>query len=295
MTLILDRISGRARDLGGFSVKRVLPIAHRKLVGPFIFFDEMGPATFAAGTGMDVRPHPHIGLATVTYLFDGRIRHRDSLGNDLNITPGAVNWMTAGRGIVHSERTDAEDRARGFSMHGIQSWVALPAADEEVEPAFVHHPAETLPVFRVGEVALNLIAGHAYGHVSPVAVRSPTFYLAAEFPAGASLPMPDEHEERGVYVVTGEVEIDGERFPPGDLAVLQPGAAVVVRAVAASRVMLLGGARLPEPREIWWNLVSTRPARIEQARQDWLAYCEGDRSRMGPVPGEHEFIPLPKV
>lgn len=292
---ILDRIAGRARDLGGFSVKRVLPIAHRKMVGPFIFFDEMGPATFAAGSGMDVRPHPHIGLATVTYLFEGRIRHRDSLGSLQDIVPGDVNWMTAGRGIVHSERTHPDDRASGYAVHGIQSWVALPLVDEECAPAFVHHPAASLPAFEHDGASLRLIAGHAYGRCSPVEVRSPTFYLAAELPSGTRLTMTDEHEERAVYVVSGAVTIGGERFEPGELAVLVPGAEAIVVADTASRVMLLGGARLPEERHIWWNLVSTRVERIEQGKRDWLDYGQerGQKGPFGQVPEEHEFIPLP--
>lgn len=293
---ILDRIAGRVRDLGGFAVRRVLPIAHRKLVGPFIFFDEMGPASFTAGSGMDVRPHPHIGLATVTYLFEGRIRHRDSLGSLQDITPGDVNWMTAGRGIVHSERTHPDDRASGYAVHGIQSWVALPLADEECEPSFVHHPATSLPAFERDGARLRLIAGHAYGRCSPVEVRSPTFYLSAELPAGTRLAMTDEHEERAVYVVSGKVEIvgqgdDGERFTPGEMAVLVPGAAATVVAELDSLVMLLGGARLPEERHIWWNLVSTRAERIEQGKRDWLDY--GRRGPFGQVPGEQESIPLP--
>ncbi len=291
---ILDRIAGRSRDLGGFSVKRVLPIAHRKLVGPFVFFDEMGPATFAPGGGIDVRPHPHIGLATVTYLFEGRIRHRDSLGSRQDITPGDVNWMTAGRGIVHSERTHPDDRASGYAMHGIQSWVALPVADEEIEPAFVHHPAATLPRIQRPGAALTVIAGSAYGVSSPVAVRSSTLYVAADLDTGAALPVCSEHEERAVYVVSGAVEVNGEAVPPGELAVLVPGAAVTITATAASRVMLLGGARLPEERIVWWNLVSTRAARIEQAKADWLRFGSPD-SVFPPVPDEHEFIPLPSA
>ena len=291
---ILDRIAGRSRDLGGFSVKRVLPIARRKLVGPFVFFDEMGPATFAPGGGIDVRPHPHIGLATVTYLFEGRIRHRDSLGSRQDITPGDVNWMTAGRGIVHSERTHPDDRASGYAMHGIQSWVALPVADEEIEPAFVHHPAATLPRIQRAGAALTVIAGSAYGVRSPVAVRSPTLYVAADLGTGAALPVCSEHEERGVYVVSGAVEINGEPVPPGELAVLVPGAAMTITATAASRVMLLGGARLPEERIVWWNLVSTRAARIEQAKADWRRYGSPD-SVFPPVPDEDEFIPLPSA
>ena len=291
-TCILDRIAGRARDLGGFSVKRVLPIAHRKLIGPFVFFDEMGPARFEPGNGMDVRPHPHIGLATVTYLFEGRIRHRDSLGSFQDITPGDVNWMTAGRGIVHSERTHPDDRANGYAIHGIQSWVALPVADEEIAPDFVHHPASTLPRIVRDGAQLSVIAGTAYGAQSPVAVRSPTLYVAADLDAGAVLPVCNEHEERGVYVVEGSVEIGGEHFAPGELAVLVPGSAAAITANVASRVMLLGGAKLPEERTIWWNLVSTRPERIEQAKADWLRYGEAG-SAFPSVPDEHEFIPLP--
>ncbi len=289
---ILDRIAGRARDLGGFSVKRVLPIAHRKLIGPFVFFDEMGPAAFTPGNGMDVRPHPHIGLATVTYLFEGRIRHRDSIGSLQDITPGDVNWMTAGRGIVHSERTHPDDRASGYAIHGIQSWVALPVADEEIEPDFVHHPAASLPQLVRDGARLTVIAGTAYGAQSPVAVRSPTLYVAADLDAAAVLPVCGEHEERGVYVVSGSVGIGGETFASGELAVLVPGADAAITAVEASRLMLLGGAKLPEERTIWWNLVSTRPARIEQAKADWLAY--GQPGTTFPVvPEEEEFIPLP--
>lgn len=287
MTAVIDTITGRTRDLGGFSVRRVLPIAHRKTIGPFIFLDEMGPVQMPAGQGMDVRPHPHIGLATVTYLFEGRIRHRDSLGSLQDIEPGDVNWMTAGRGIVHSERTRDDDRAAGQRIHGIQSWIALPAADEECAPDFRHHPAATLPAFRLGAAALRLIAGTAYGHRSPVVLRSPLFYLAADFAEAGTLAMPDEHEERAVYIVGGAVRIDGQRYQPGELPVLAPGVPVTLAAEAGTRLMLLGGAALPEPREVWWNFVSSRPARIEQAKQDWQA------GRFAAVPGETEFIPLP--
>jgi redox-sensitive bicupin YhaK (pirin superfamily) len=289
---ILDRIAGRTRDLGGFSVRRILPIAHRKLVGPFVFLDEMGPAAFPAGGGIDVRPHPHIGLATLTWLFEGRIRHRDSLGFVQDITPGDVNWMTAGRGIVHSERTHPDDRSRGYALHGMQCWMALPVADEEIEPAFVHHPAASLPMIERDGARLNVIAGRADGAESPVAVRSPTLYVAAELAAGARLPVCSEHEERAVYVVSGEVAVDGETVPPGTLAVLVPGAAVTIVAASAARLMLLGGARLPEDRQVWWNLVSTRPERIEQARADWLRYGQPG-SPFAAVPEEPDFIPLP--
>ncbi|MDP3857918.1 MAG: pirin family protein [Stagnimonas sp.] len=287
MDPILDLIPGRARDLGGFAVRRVLPIGHRKTVGPFIFFDHMGPMVLKAGAGMDVRPHPHIGLATVTYLFEGRIQHRDSLGNDLPIEPLAVNWMTAGRGIVHSERSTPEDRLIDQPLHGIQSWVALPATDEECEPSFVHHPAASLPQTEIGGVALRIIAGTAYGLASPVALLSPTFYVHAEMPAGSTLAVPDEYEERAVYPVNGRVRIGGRWVEEGQLAVLAPGAVVILHADAATRLMLLGGAPFPEERHIFWNFVSSRPDRIEQAKQDWQA------QRFAAVPGETEFIPLP--
>lgn len=290
--VILDRIAGRSRDLGGFSVRRVLPIAHRKLVGPFVFFDEMGPAVFPAGSGIDVRPHPHIGLATVTYLFEGRIRHRDSLGYLQDITPGDVNWMTAGRGIVHSERTHPDDHAAGYRVHGTQCWLALPAADEEMAPAFVHHPAASLPRQVRDGARLTVIAGRAYGAESPVAVRSPTLYVAADLDAGARLPVCDEHEARAVYVVAGSVTIDGEAIAPGTMAVLAAGAAVVLVAATPARLMLIGGAPLPEERHVWWNLVSTRPERIERGKADWLRYGQPG-SPFPAVPGEADFIPLP--
>lgn len=284
---ILDRIPGRQRDIGGFTVSRVLPIAHRKTVGPFIFFDEMGPATLGAGHGLDVRPHPHIGLATVTYLFDGRIRHRDSLGSLQDIEPGDVNWMTAGRGIVHSERSRDDDRAGDQLLHGIQTWIALPAADEECAPDFSHYPAAALPALTLGGARLRVIAGTAYGATSPVAVHSPTLYVAAELAAGTVLALPEEHAERGVYVVSGGVEIAGQTFAAGELAVLAPGAQSLT-ATAETRAMLLGGAPLAEPRYLWWNFVSSRPERIEQAKRDW------QNGRFAAVPGEHEFIPLPE-
>ena len=287
MDAILDLIPGRARDLGGFAVRRVLPIGHRKTVGPFIFFDHMGPMVLKAGHGMDVRPHPHIGLATVTYLFEGRIQHRDSLGSNLPIEPLAVNWMTAGRGIVHSERSTPEDRQIDKPMHGIQSWVALPVADEECEPDFVHHPAASLPQAEIGGVALRIIAGTAYGLTSPVVLRSPTFYVHAEMSAGASLSVPDDYEERAVYPVNGRVQINGQWIEEGTMAVLKPGVPATVAAEAAARVMLLGGAPFPEERQIFWNFVSSRKERIEQAKLDWQA------QRFAKVPGETEFIPLP--
>jgi redox-sensitive bicupin YhaK (pirin superfamily) len=279
-------IEPRARDLGGFEVRRVLPSASRRMVGPFIFFDEMGPAAFAPGTAMDVRPHPHIGLATLTWLFDGEILHRDSLGCVQPIRPGAVNWMTAGRGIVHSERTPPELRDSGFALHGIQSWIALPEADAETDPAFDHHPAGSLPVIERPDARLTLIAGDAFGQQSPVATFSSMFYLHAEADAGARIDLPEEYEERAVYVVTGDVDVDGSAYGPHRMLVFAAGARPVIRARSRACLMLLGGAPVG-PRHIWWNFVSGSRARIEQAKADWR---EG---RCAAVPGETDFIPLP--
>ena len=279
-------IEPRPRDLGGFEVRRVLPFVKRRMVGPFVFLDHIGPAVFAPGTGVDVRPHPHIGLATVTYLFEGEMMHRDSVGAVQNIMPGDVNWMTAGRGIVHSERTAPEARARGFAMHGIQAWVALPAEAEEIEPSFHHHGKDSLPLIEQDGVSLRLIAGTAYGAASPVKTYSPTFYLDAVMPAGTALPLTGEHEERAIYIAEGSLEIAGEAYESGHMLVFAPGADVVINAASESRLMLLGGANIG-PRHIWWNLVSTRPERIEQAKADWKA------QRFPLVPGETEFTPLP--
>ena len=281
-------IEPRERDLGGFSVRRVLPSAKRRMVGPFIFFDQMGPMAFAAGQGIDVRPHPHIGLATVTYLFEGEIMHRDSLGRVQAIRPGAVNWMTAGSGIVHSERTDPERRRSGAALHGIQSWVALPLEAEETAPAFHHHPADTLPVIARDGVTMRLIAGSAFGAVSPVAVFSPMFYVDADFGAGALLVLDDEHEERAIYVVDGSLGVAGQIVPAGTMAVLAPGTEITIQAARPARAMLLGGALFGETRHIWWNFVSSSPERIERAKADWK------ERRFAEIPGESEFIPLPE-
>ncbi len=280
-------IEPRPRDLGGFEVRRVLPYAQRRMVGPFVFLDHIGPATFVPGTGIDVRPHPHIGLATVTYLFEGEMMHRDSVGAVQNIMPGDVNWMTAGRGIVHSERTGPEARARGFSIHGIQCWVALPVEDEETEPGFHHHSRDDLPVFDLDGVTLRLILGTAYGRTSPVRTFSPTFYLDAVMPDGTALSLTDEHEERAVYVAEGQVEVAGECCETGKMLVFAAGAEATIRALANSRMMLLGGANIG-PRHIWWNLVSSRPERIEEAKAAWK------EQRFPKVPGETEFTPLPE-
>lgn len=279
------------RDLGdGFRVRRALPAARRQMVGPFIFFDEMGPAVLAPGHGLDVRPHPHIGLATVTYLFAGEILHRDSLGSVQPIQPGAVNWMIAGRGIVHSERTPAERRAQGDELRGLQVWVALPRAVEEMAPSFAHVAADALPTFEGDGVAGRVIAGTVHGATAARAVPAELFYADVTLAPGAAFPVETTYEERAFYVVDGEVSVEpgDEVHAAGRLVVLRPGAAIALHAgPGPARVMLLGGAPMPEPRHIWWNFVSSSPARIEQAKEDWR---EG---RFAPVPGETEFIPLP--
>ncbi|HEY0180499.1 MAG TPA: pirin family protein [Dokdonella sp.] len=282
-------IEPRAHDLGGgFGVRRVLPFRLRRQVGPFVFFDHIGPSVLPAGRGLDVRPHPHIGLATVTYLYEGALTHRDSLGCEQVIRPGDVNWMTAGRGIVHSERTPADARAAGHRMHGIQTWVALPRADEEAEPEFHHHPAATLPQDERGGVRLRVIAGSAFGLRSPVRVYAPTLYVDVEFRADAVLGVPAEHEERAVHVVAGDVRVDGVAVAAGTMLVLAAGGEVEVAGARGARVLLCGGAALDGERFLWWNFVSSSRERIEQAKADWLA------QRFGSVPGETEFIPLPE-
>jgi len=285
---IAQILRAKPRDIGGFAVRRVLPAWPTQMVGPFIFFDHMGPAALPPGHGLDVRPHPHIGLATVTYLFDGEILHRDSVGSVQPIRPGDVNWMIAGHGIVHSERTPPGLRAAGARVHGIQTWVALPRAHEETAPAFAHHPAATLPVVTLPGVAVRVIAGTALGARSPVDVFSPTLYAAAEFAPGARLALLPEHEERAVYLVDGAASVAGVALEPGAMAVLAPGSDAEVRADAASIVMLLGGAKMDGARFIWWNFVSSSRERIEQAKADWR------EDRFPPVPGETERIPLPE-
>jgi redox-sensitive bicupin YhaK (pirin superfamily) len=277
----------RTRDLGGFEVRRALPSGRRRMVGPFIFFDQMGPALLRAGSGLDVRPHPHIGLATVTYLFAGEILHRDSLGTVQPIRPGAVNLMTAGRGIVHSERTPEELRPAGSELFGIQAWIALPESAEETAPAFSHHGADTLPVIEDHGLRLRLVAGELHGARSPVPTFSETLYADIELAAGAMLPVEATHEERAIYIATGEIELAGRRHAAGRLLVLRPGDAVAVIAVDDARVLLFGGEPMDGPRFIWWNFVSSRQERIEQAKADWQA------GRFAPVPGDDEFIPLP--
>lgn len=281
-------VTPEVKDLGGFQVRRVLPSPGRRMVGPFIFFDHFGPAAFGPGEGIDVRPHPHIGIETVTYLFEGEIFHRDSLGNARAIRPGAVNWMTAGRGIAHSERASPEERARESSLHGIQCWVALPDGKEEVPPDFRHFPAEALPEIDRRGSRVRLIAGSAYGESSPVAHRDDLLYADASLVSGSELDLPDECRELGLYVAQGAVEIDGTDRKAGRMVIVRTASRARIRAREDSRVMIIGGDRPKQPRYLWWNLVSSSRERIEQAKRDWTA------GRFDPVPGDSEFIPLPE-
>jgi redox-sensitive bicupin YhaK (pirin superfamily) len=284
----MDILKPHQKDLGGgLIVSRVLPGFPHQMVGPFIFFDQMGPVTVAPGQNVDVRPHPHIGLATVTWLFEGEMVHRDSLGAVQTITPGDVNWMTAGGGIVHSERGDAAKKKSARPMFGIQSWVALPKEREDIEPAFSHHPARSLPRIHVPGAKLTLIAGAAFGEESPAPVHSKMFYVAAELEAGSVLGVPADQEERGVYLVQGNIEVDGVSIAERQLAFLPAGKPIDVKAKAASRLMLLGGDRMDGHRYIWWNFVASSKERIEAAKQRW------QDGKFAPVPGETEFIPLP--
>jgi redox-sensitive bicupin YhaK (pirin superfamily) len=278
----------RARDIGGFEVRRALPSASRQMVGPFIFFDQMGPAEFLLGQGMDVRPHPHIGLATVTYLIDGEIIHRDSLGTLQAIRPGEVNWMTAGRGIAHSERTAPEARKGGAKLFGIQTWIALPKHAEETAPAFAHHEIGDLPMVEDHGTTVRLVLGSLYGRTSPVRTFTEMFYADATLAAGARLPLDPSHEERAIYVVGGEIEVAGDRFGEAQLLVFRPGDRITIAAVTPARLILLGGQPMDGPRHIWWNFVSSSKERIDQAKADWQS------GRFTPVPDETEFIPLPE-
>jgi redox-sensitive bicupin YhaK (pirin superfamily) len=288
MSALAHTVEARPRDLGGFEVRRILPWGGGRMVGPFIFLDHMGPVDFPPGKGVDVRPHPHIGLATVTYLYEGELVHRDSLGIVQTIRPGDVNWMTAGRGIVHSERTGEDLRASGHRLSGLQSWVALPIEHEEAEPAFFHHAAATLPQIDIDGARLRLIAGTAYGRTSPVRTFSELFYVDAEMHTGARLKIDTDYPQRAVYVAEGEVDIDGEIIAQGTLALIEERKLAVVRARTASRLALLGGEPLERQRHIWWNFVSSSRKRIEHAKGDWA------ENRFAAVPGETEFIPLPE-
>jgi redox-sensitive bicupin YhaK (pirin superfamily) len=282
-------ISARAHSIGAFSVGRVLPAESCKLVGPFVFFDHMGPAVLPQGKGVDVRPHPHVNLGTVTYLFDGEIDHRDSLGFHQTIFPGAINWMTAGRGIVHSERSRAEDQARESKLHGIQLWFALPTEHEEIEPSFVHHPADTIPSTNVGEVAVRVLAGEAFGLASPVEVLHPMVYAELIAPAGSEITIDADYDERAVYVVSGRVAIGPQSIEARTMAVLRTAQPAPLRATSDARIMLIGGAPMDGPRYKDWNFVSSSKERIDRAKADWR---EG---RFPKVPGdEEEFIPLPE-
>jgi redox-sensitive bicupin YhaK (pirin superfamily) len=279
----------RTRDLGdGFSVRRALPSVRRRMVGPFIFWDQMGPAVFSEGKGLDVRPHPHIGLATVTYLFEGEVLHRDNLGVVQTIQPGALNWMTAGKGIAHSERTPPQGRTAGSRLFGIQAWVALPKKYEDTDPGFTHTPANELPIIEDHGVRVRLIAGSLYGARSAVKTFSEMFYADASLEAGAKLELPAGHEERAVFVAEGALEVSGDTFTPSQLLIFRPGDAVTLRAPAKARVLLLGGEPMDGPRHIYWNFVSSSRDQIEQAKADWTA------GRFKQVPGETEFIPLPQ-
>ncbi|HET9818247.1 MAG TPA: pirin family protein [Rhodanobacteraceae bacterium] len=288
-TVIRERARGKTRDLGdGFTVSRVLPAAHQHAVGPFVFMDHLGPVVVPAGQAFDVRPHPHIGLATVTYLWEGRIEHRDGLGNVQTIEPGAVNWMTAGSGIVHSERTPAENRGKPQPMHGLQLWVALPLDKERGGPAFEHTEASALPALEFDGVHGRVVAGNAYGKRSPVSISSELFYVDAQVPQGKPLRLPDDHAQRAAYVVEGAMHAGEETLIPGELVSFEPGVDVSLVADVDSHVVLLGGAPLDAPRYIWWNFVASSEALLEDARQAWLS------QRYPMVAGDPEFIPLPE-
>ncbi|MCI5068808.1 pirin family protein [Acidovorax sp.] len=284
-------LKGQAKDLGGgFTVRRLLPAVQRTAVGPFLFFDHFGPVTVAPGESHDVRPHPHIGLATVTYLFSGAIMHRDSLGYVQQIEPGAINWMTAGRGIVHSERRPENLADRPYVNHGIQLWAALPLAQEEADPSFVHTPAAAIPQVRVGDATVRVLIGDAFGHSSPVATSSRTLYLDVQMPAGATLEIPPLVPEMAVYAVDAPADVNGQALASQSMLVLEPSQPLQLAAPAerAVRLMVIGGDPLDAPRHIWWNFVSSRKERIVQAARDW------DNDAMGQVPGDAERIPLPE-
>ena len=286
---IQQKLTGHEKDLGGgFLVSRLLPSAARRSIGPFVFFDHFGPMTTEAGANHDVRPHPHIGLATVTYLFEGAILHRDSLGSVQRIEPGAINWMTAGCGIVHSERAPDDLRDKSYRQHGLQLWAALPGADEEVGPGFSHTPAADIPVFAGDGAQVRVLIGEAYGKVSPVRTFAKTIYLDIELAAGARLELPPLAEELAVYSVGSDLLVDGEPLAGRTLATLSPGVATQLSASVPVRLVVIGGDALDGPRFIWWNFVSSRKERIVQASDDWAA------QRMGQVAGDAEFIPLPE-
>jgi redox-sensitive bicupin YhaK (pirin superfamily) len=280
-------INAKSKDIGGFPVRRALPAIERRMVGPFVFLDQMGPTQLAPGQRLDVRPHPHIGLSTMTYLIEGEILHRDSLGTVQMIRPGAINWMTAGSGITHSERTPQET-SRGTTLSGIQFWVALPKSHEEMAPAFLHLEANDLPVIKDGKFSARIIAGGAFGAHSPLKAPHPMVCVDIATANGASLELPADYPERALYVAGGDIELANVRYGQGQLLVLPPGTLAVVRSISDARLMLLGGEPMDGPRHIWWNFVSSSKDRIEQAKQDWRL------GRFPTVPGETEFIPLPE-
>ncbi len=282
----------RARDIGAFEVRRALPSVERKLVGPFIFFDQMGHAIIPPGKGLDVRPHPHIGLATVSYLFEGGIMHRDSLGNALEIAPGAVNLMTAGKGITHSERTPVEKRADSNPVYGIQSWLALPKGLEETEPDFAHTPEADLPVIDETGMNVRLIMGRLYGETSPVTTYQDMFYADVRLSAGAQLPLPSDHEDRGIYVLEGEIEVAGEPFGAGRMLIFRPGDEITVSAVADARLMLLGGETMDGPRHIKWNFVHSDMDAIHAAEDAWKAADWESGPFTLPPDDDREYISL---
>ncbi|OSP54386.1 pirin family protein [Pseudoruegeria sp. SK021] len=289
-TLIIPR----ARDLGGFEVKRALPAPKRQMVGPFIFFDQAGPAEFLTGQGIDVRPHPHIGLGTVTYLYQGDFHHRDSIGTDQIIRPGALNWMVAGKGVSHSERTSEAGRRGPHGLFGIQTWLALPDGIEDMEPMFEHHAKDALPEIEADGVNARLILGTAYGETAPATLFSETFYLDVVLAAGARMPLPDDHEDRGLYITQGSVSIAGQEFGAGQMMVFRPGDKITVAAGdQGARLMALGGATLNGPRHIWWNFVASSKEKIEAAKDDWRAGRWGTGLFDLPVDDRDDFIPLP--
>ncbi len=294
MDAIETLIIPRTRDLGSFEVRRALPAPKRQMVGPFIFFDQMGPAEFVTSQGIDVRPHPHIGLSTVTYLYQGEFQHRDSVGSDQLILPGEVNWMTAGRGVTHSERTREVTRQHPHDLFGIQTWVALPEAHEDTEASFEHRKQHELPFLDTEGIQARLILGTAYGQRSPVKTFSKMFYIDVVLRPGAILPLPDEHEDRGVYVVQGAVSVAGRDFSAGQMMVFRPGDRMGLRAgPQGARLMLLGGETLSGPRYIWWNFVASSQERIEQAKKAWREQdWEGGPFRL-PFRDDQEFVPAP--
>lgn len=295
MDSIETLIIPRARDLGGFEVRRALPAPRRQMVGPFIFFDQMGPAEFLNGGGIDVRPHPHIGLGTVTYLYRGQFHHRDSLGSEQPIKPGEVNWMVAGKGVTHSERTDAETRANPHALFGVQTWMALPENYEDVAPSFEHFGKTALPAFEDRGVTARLILGTAFGAKAPATLYSDTFYLDVALAPGALFPMPDEHEDRGVYIMEGSVTIAGQDFEAGRMMVFRPRDLITLAAgERGARLMALGGATLGGPRYVWWNFVASSQERIEHAKAEWRAGKWGHGQFDLPPTDRDEFIPLPE-